>query len=53
MNLTARKHFGERMADEFADAQLTLRRAGGIFAVMMARHNNLTQRHHPRKRVIQ
>ena len=29
MHVAARQHLGERMADQFADAQLALRGAGG------------------------
>ena len=53
VDVAARQHLGERVANQFADAQRALRRAGGMFAVMMTGHNNFTRRHHPRRRLIQ
>ena len=39
MHVAAREHVGERVADQFADAQLALRRAGGcVIALMMSWH---------------
>src|SRR5205085_10379575 len=35
MHLAADEHLGERMADELADAQLSLRSAGGMIAMLM------------------
>ena len=44
------KHLGERMADQFADAQLALRGAGWrMVAVMVSGHDNLTRCHHAAK----
>jgi hypothetical protein len=38
MHLAAREHIGERMADEFADAQLALRRASSVIAMLTTSH---------------
>ena len=53
VDVAARQHLGERMANQFADAQRALRGAGGTIAVMVTGHNNFTRCHHPRRRMIQ
>jgi hypothetical protein len=41
MDVAARQHVGERVADEFADAQLARRDAGGLIAMLMTGHFNV------------
>ena len=38
VHVAARQHLGDLVADQFTDAQLALRAAGGLFALMMAGH---------------
>jgi len=41
VHLAARKHFGERMADQLADAKLALRGAGRyVIALVVPGHDN-------------
>jgi hypothetical protein len=41
VHLAAREHLRKRMADELADAQLALRRAGWTIAMLTAGHGIL------------
>jgi hypothetical protein len=39
VDVATREHAGKLMADELADAQLALRTAGGLSALMMTGHS--------------